>query len=193
MVIRRTKKMWKKRGSRVMGYGRISGGHRASGQRGGVGVGTGNFKHHQVLALSLRMIGPRHYRLLNRGFIRHESIQDNYESWNINTLNNFLSTSAGSQYSVGDKYVVNLGDFGIHKLLGKGTLNFKVDVTVDRATTKAKKKIESAKGKITELNPKSEEAEGEAKAKAKPETKEEKPKPKPRAKKAKATSEAKTE
>lgn len=50
----------------------------------------------------------------------------------------------------GDKYVVNLTDAGIDKLLGTGNIAIAVDVTVAEASAKAKEKIEAAGGSIAE-------------------------------------------
>ena len=54
MVGRKPKKVRKMRGSRTHGYGRVSGGHRKGGQRGGKGA-AGRKGHHMI-----------HYILTNR-------------------------------------------------------------------------------------------------------------------------------
>jgi large subunit ribosomal protein L15 len=68
MVYRRSKKVRKQRGSRVHGYGRISGGHRKSGQRGGTGK-AGLTKHHWILTIKNKVFEN------NKGFVRHGPAQ----------------------------------------------------------------------------------------------------------------------
>ena len=48
----------------------------------------------------------------------------------------------------GDVYNIDLGAAGIDKLLGCGSIAFKVNVTVDEASAKAVEKIEAAGGSI---------------------------------------------
>ena len=152
MVVRRNKKTLKQRGSRVMGYGRSGGGHRASGDRGGKGK-AGGFKHHQIWRLQERSIGPTSYRILNRGFVRNASVVEEANVWNVETLNNYMATALLE--SPKTKIEVNLADFGVDKLLGKGILKSpsKVTVTVGRASEKAKQKVKAAGGEIIETKP----------------------------------------
>jgi large subunit ribosomal protein L15 len=50
--------------------------------------------------------------------------------------------------SSGDGYVLNLTALGIDKLLGGGKITKKFNITVSRASAKAKEKLESAGGKV---------------------------------------------
>lgn len=45
-------------------------------------------------------------------------------------------------------YSINLSDLGYGKLLGKGKLTHKIEITVTASSEKAKKKTEEAGGKI---------------------------------------------
>ena len=144
MVVRTEKKIRKQRGSRVMGYGRISGGHRASGSRGGVGQ-AGRFKHKLIQSLIKGTAWRRPTQIVGRGFIRKENLTKKNETWNVEKLNQYLSTQIIKKNPVKE---LNLIDFGITKLLGKGNINFPVTVTVKQATETAVNKVEKAKGKV---------------------------------------------
>ena len=144
MVIRREKKIRKQRGSRTMGYGRISGGHRASGSRGGVGQ-AGRFKHKLIHHILKGTAGRRPDQIVGRGFIRNENLTKKNETWNVEKLNQYLSVQVIKQAPVKE---INLADFGITKLLGKGNISYPVTVTVKQATETAISKVEKAKGKV---------------------------------------------
>jgi ribosomal protein L15 len=140
-----------------MGYGRIRGGHRASGARGGTGR-AGSFKHKLIKRLKAGEVGVSSNRLENRGFVRFFRLIGEVRAWNVEKLNHYIAMQTKTSEIAKTKslYEINLEDFGIQKLLGKGTLAFPVTVTVQRATDQAKKKIEAAGGKCIELKPKME-------------------------------------
>jgi large subunit ribosomal protein L15 len=143
MVIRREKKVRKQRGSRSYGYGRISGGHRKSGSRGGVGA-AGRFKHLLIKHVKAGTAGRRSTQVVGRGFIRKENIYKKEKTWNIETINQYISNQIIAKYEVKE---LNLADFGVKKLLGKGSIAYPVKVTVKQATETAINKIEKAGGK----------------------------------------------
>lgn len=144
MVVRRNKKVRKQRGSRVHGYGRISGGHRASGSRGGVGA-AGRFKHLLIKHLKSGTAGRRPNQVVGRGFIRKENLLKKEKTWNVENVNQYLSNQVIAKKEVKE---LNLKDFGVKKLLGKGTIIYPVTVAVDRASELAVSKIEKAGGKV---------------------------------------------
>ena len=61
-------------------------------------------------------------------------------------VDRFVELGFGSKD--GDVYNIDLGAAGIDKLLGCGSIAFKVNVTVDEASAKAVEKIEAAGGSI---------------------------------------------
>ncbi|MHA2362436.1 MAG: uL15 family ribosomal protein [Candidatus Hodarchaeales archaeon] len=139
MVVRRNKKVRKQRGSRVHGYGRISGGHRKSGSRGGVGK-SGRKAHHWIQSI---IMGKREEK---RGFIRHGSSQSikGLTPINIQELAQIASKSI-------DKISeIDIRDFGYNKVLGKGVITIPINVKAPAFTEKAKTKIIEAGGKCIE-------------------------------------------
>ena len=148
MVVRRSKKIRKQRGSRLHGYGRVSGGHRASGTRGGVGLTTGRFKHEKIKHLKAGTVGVRSKMIIGRGFTR-KLITKPVNTWNVHNLNNYIATKAAHGETVSE---LNLKEMGINKLLGKGTLRYAVKVTVEQATEKAVEKVKAAGGSVTLLS-----------------------------------------
>ena len=140
MVYRRSKKVRKQRGSRVHGYGRISGGHRKSGQRGGVGK-AGLTKHHWILTIKNKVFEN------NKGFVRHGPAQRLKEAKtiNIDQLNQLASKSDDTTKEI------NISDLGFEKVLGKGRLNFSLTVKAKNFTEKAEAKITKAGGKAVVL------------------------------------------
>lgn len=53
----------------------------------------------------------------------------------------------------GDTYSINLSNMNIQKVLGKGQINKKVNITVKKASKNAIQKIEDAGGKVNFLYP----------------------------------------
>ena len=51
----------------------------------------------------------------------------------------------------GNTYIVNLNDINIQKILGRGEINKKINISVNKASKQAMEKIEAAGGKITLL------------------------------------------
>jgi large subunit ribosomal protein L15 len=52
----------------------------------------------------------------------------------------------------GDVYSLNLSNINIQKILGRGELNKKINLSVKKASKKAVQKIEAAGGKVTLLS-----------------------------------------
>ena len=140
MVYRRSKKVRKQRGSRQYGYGRISGGHRASGQRGGKGK-AGLTKHHWILTIKNKVFEN------NKGFIRHAPNQrlDKTKIINLDQINQIASKSTEKMSEF------NVTEYGYEKVLGKGRLDFKLTIKANAFTSKAEEKITGAGGKAVVL------------------------------------------
>ncbi len=139
MVIRRGKKSRKYRGYRTHGYGNV-GQHRKSGSRGGRGaVGMHKHKWSWTIKYAPDWYGKHGFTPPRRSVVKHNVI-------NLNQLNDLvekLVRSGRASYD-GDKIVVDLRSLGINKLLGEGSVNYRVKVYVDSIS-------ESAEGKIREV------------------------------------------
>ncbi|MFX0072597.1 MAG: uL15 family ribosomal protein [Candidatus Hermodarchaeota archaeon] len=151
------RKIRKKRGTRVCGYGRV-GQHRKTGQRAGKGKTTGWKKSKKSYYLKQKELGfpDPDWDLGKKGFKRP---QDMVRLSRVNTINvkdldlkienlveDKLATKSGNTYSI------NLGELNIGKILGRGDINKKINVSVSKASEQAIKKIKKAGGKVTLLS-----------------------------------------
>ncbi|NHJ02225.1 MAG: 50S ribosomal protein L15 [Candidatus Heimdallarchaeota archaeon] len=140
MTVRREKKVRKQRGSRVYGYGRISGGHRKSGSRGG--KGNAGIKDHRRIGRIKQMI------LDQKGFTTH-STDRKQASINIGQLDEQIELLLAGDYAKkeGSHIKIDLRELGFSKVLGKGIVTNSLHVYADTITPKAEEKIEAAGGK----------------------------------------------
>ena len=144
------------RGTRTVGYGRV-GQHRKAGQRAGKGKTTGWKKSKKSYYLKQKELGfpDPDWDFGKKGFKRPQDIRRIY---NVNTLNikdldltiedltqKNIATKTGTTYSI------NMKDLNVQKILGRGEVNNKINITVDKASKRAIEKIESAGGKVTLL------------------------------------------
>ena len=146
------KKIRKMRGTRTCGYGRV-GQHRKTGQRAGRGKTTQWKKSKRSFYLKQKELGfpDPDWIMGKKGFKRP---QDMVRLSNVNAINvkdldyrieNIAKKSA-------DTYNINLNEINIQKLLGRGQINKKINVSVNKASKKAIEKIEAAGGKVTLLS-----------------------------------------
>jgi len=146
------KKIRKMRGTRTCGYGRV-GQHRKTGQRAGRGKTTQWKKSKRSYYLKQKELGfpDPDWIMGKKGFKRP---QDMVRLSNVNAINvkdldyrieNIAKKSA-------DTYNINLNDINIQKLLGRGQINKKINVSVNKASKRAIEKIEAAGGKVTLLS-----------------------------------------
>ena len=142
------------RGTRTQGYGRV-GQHRKAGQRAGKGKTTQWKKSKKSYYLKQKELGfpDPDWDFGKRGFIRPQDIRRIY---NVNTLNIKdldLTIEDLTQKNIATKtgttYTINMKDLNIQKILGRGEVNNKINITVDKASKRAIEKIESAGGKVT--------------------------------------------
>ncbi|MBY9018234.1 MAG: uL15 family ribosomal protein [Candidatus Lokiarchaeota archaeon] len=149
-------KIRKKRGTRVIGYGKV-GQHRKAGQRAGKGSTTGWKKSKKPTYLKQKKLGfpdPEWARFRNtKGFKRPQDINRIYK---VNTMNikdldfNIEKYSQGTKASKsGSTYSINLNDLNIQKILGRGEISKPINVTVNKASKIAIEKIEAAGGKVS--------------------------------------------
>ena len=151
------KKIRKKRGTRVCGYGRV-GQHRKTGQRAGRGKTTQwkfSKKSYYLKQKELGFPDPD-WIMGKKGFKRPQDIKRIY---NVNAMNikdldfklDYLVQDNKATKS-GNAYKINLGDINIQKILGRGTIKKKINITVNKASRQAIEKIEAAGGKVTLLS-----------------------------------------
>jgi len=151
------KRIRKMRGTRTCGYGRV-GQHRKAGQRAGKGKTTQWQKSKKSYYLKQKELGfpDPDWDMGKKGFKRP---QDMVRLSTINTVNvkdldykiEKLVEEKKATKS-GDTYTINLVSVNIQKVLGRGEINKKVNITVNKASERAVQKIEAAGGKVTILS-----------------------------------------
>jgi large subunit ribosomal protein L15 len=137
----RTKKL---RGSRTHGRGKKAG--RGAGKIGGHGM-AGYSKTGKIGMLK----NDRDY-LGRHGFKRPQSMVEANSTINVSELREHADRFVEMGFGVkeGDTYNINLTDAGVDKLLGSGSIDVAVNVTVAEVSAKAREKIESSGGSIAE-------------------------------------------
>jgi len=127
-----------------MGYGRVSGGHRKSGQRGGKGR-AGTYKHHSIQRIK------EGFYLKKRGFLRHSASSRPSRTANVGELDTKVEhlLATGKLEKEGNKVKLDAETLGIDKILGSGRVTHPLIVTVRYITNKARTKIEAAGGEVT--------------------------------------------
>ncbi|MFX0171505.1 MAG: uL15 family ribosomal protein [Candidatus Hodarchaeota archaeon] len=139
MTIRKRKKTRKQRGSRTYGYGKVSGGHRKSGSRGGVGK-AGSKGHHRIGRIAEMIRNQRGFVVPNRSASMTINVGD------IDEQLEFL-TAAEIAKKEGRVFKVDINKLGYKKVLGKGLVQHPLHIHAQTITSKAQKKIEAAGGK----------------------------------------------
>ena len=135
----RKRKIRKKRGTRTVGYGRV-GQHRKHGDKGGRGK-AGLHKHKWSWTVKY---APDYFG--KHGFKPPTSIE--IGKWvNVSDLDGLSERLKTKKVKEGLR-VLDLKSMGIDKLLGAGEVKGAYYVIVDRATKKAKEKVEKAGGKV---------------------------------------------
>jgi len=151
-----SKKIRKKRGTRTCGYGRV-GQHRKTGQRAGRGKTTQWKKSKKTYYLKQKELGfpDPDWNMGKKGFKRPQDITRIYKTntLNIKDLDQKIDKLVLENIATktGNTYIINLNDINIQKILGRGEINKKINVSVKRASKQAMEKIEAAGGKITLL------------------------------------------
>lgn len=140
MVVRKRRKVRKLRGSRVYGFGRVSGGHRKSGQRGGKGK-SGKKDHHWIKTVKMGQIKIK-------GFTRPPAARSPSLTVNVGELssNADLLVTAELAEATGDSIKIDVESLGYDKVLGKGQVRNELIVSAPAFSDKARAKIEAAGG-----------------------------------------------
>jgi len=138
-MVSRTSKF---RGSRTHGRGKKAG--RGAGLHGGRG-NAGLHKHKYITVVKYM---PDYFG--RHGFKRPQSVVFKNKTINLSDLELSLEAlkSKGIAETKQGRLVVDLRKMGIDKLLGSGKISTPVDVIVDGASDKAKKKLEKIGGKL---------------------------------------------
>ena len=151
-----TKKQRRYRGRRTWGTGKI-GTKRAKGQKGGTGLTTGWKKHKYSYYVKIKSLGfpgvdgekwkhaadkkgfkrPQQVRRLNIvNSINLKDVEFNLERW----------LAAEKITKEGDVYKVDLGALDFQKIIGRGNVTKKMEITVKKASKGAVEKLEAATG-----------------------------------------------
>ncbi len=145
------------RGTRTQGYGTV-GQHRKAGQRAGKGKTTQWKKSKKSYYLKQKELGfpDPDWDFGKRGFKRPQDINRIYHvnALNLKDLDSKIEdlTLKNVATKSGNTYTINLKDINIQKILGRGEINKKINLTVGKASKRAIEKIESAGGKVTLLS-----------------------------------------
>jgi len=137
--LRRTRRY---RGSRYCGWGQV-GQHRKSGSRGGKGF-AGGHKHFWIQTVKYN---PNRYRRI--GFVPPSSLELKPATINVGDLEALAVKILGVEAAKGGAEL-DLGEVGIGKLLGRGSISTGYKVRVESASAGAKSKLEEAGGSIVE-------------------------------------------
>jgi large subunit ribosomal protein L15 len=144
----------KNRAIRYNGYGKI---HRGKGKSGGAGLTTGRFKHMRSRYMVQMKLGfpdpawklgkhgkpvpPDIQRMRAVNSINIVKLEDMVDSW----------VADGKAEKKGTTYVVDLDKLDIQKLIGRGKITKKFEITVQKASESAQEKLKEAKCKLTLL------------------------------------------
>jgi len=145
------------RGTRTQGYGTV-GQHRKAGQRAGKGKTTQWKKSKKSYYLKQKELGfpDPDWDFGKKGFKRPQDINRIYHvnALNIKDLDSKIEdlTLKNVATKSGNTYTINLKDINIQKILGRGEIDKKINLTVNKASKRAIEKIESAGGKVTLLS-----------------------------------------
>jgi large subunit ribosomal protein L15 len=117
--------------------------------RGGRGnAGTTTHRYIQIVkqekATGKKIIGKY-------GFKRPQKMIEDVETINVSHLDQSIDTLVedGLAQKDGKSYTINLAEIGVDKLLAQGNVHRSIDVTVEKASSRAVSKIEEAGGSVT--------------------------------------------
>ncbi len=146
MVVNKRSKNSRHRGSKTHGWGEKKK-HRGSGHRGGVGnAGSG-----KKADCKKPRFWKDPYYMGKFGFVRQNTVY--ISDINIRTLESRLQTLLSQQFVQENDgaYVVDLHKMGYGKLLSKGNVTRKWQITCKQVSATAKKKVEDAGGTVRTL------------------------------------------
>jgi large subunit ribosomal protein L15 len=139
MTVRKRKKVRRQRGSRTYGYGRVSGGHRKGGSRGGKG-NAGIKNHHRIGRISDVIRSQKGFNVPNT------SSSDS--SINVGSIDAQLDQLIAKKIAKkqGSVFKIDVSDLGYSKVMGKGLVSHPFHLYAEKITSKAQEKIKAAGG-----------------------------------------------
>ncbi len=138
------RKTRKQRGSRYCGWGQV-GQHRKGGMRGGKGKAGGR-KHFWIHTVKYN---PDRYRKI--GFKPPSSLNARPKVVNIGELKDIAINIHGIKtITSGNNIELDLKALGYEKLLGKGSIDVPINVSVSEYSSRALEKLEAVGGQIIE-------------------------------------------
>jgi large subunit ribosomal protein L15 len=140
MTVRKKKKVRKQRGSRTYGYGRISGGHRKGGSRGGKG-NAGIKGHHRIGRISDVIKRQKGFNVPNT-----HSTDSSINVGSIDTQLDLLLAKKIAKKQ-GSVFEIDVTELGYSKVMGKGLVSHPFHLYAEKFTPKAQEKIKAAGGK----------------------------------------------
>jgi large subunit ribosomal protein L15 len=151
MAVKGRKKNTRQRGSKTHGWGSMKK-HRGKGNKGGSGMaGTGKRGDAKkpVIWKNKKYFGKHGFK---------SNAAKKVKAINLDAVERMLEklVSAGKAKKEGDSTAIDLSAIGFGKLLGKGIVKSKMNISVDAASGKAISKVEEKGGKV---NTKKEQAE----------------------------------
>jgi large subunit ribosomal protein L15 len=140
MTVRKKKKVRKQRGSRTYGYGRISGGHRKGGSRGGKG-NAGIKNHHRIGRISDVIKSQKGFYVPNT--------PSTDSSINVGSIDAQLDLLLAKEIAKkeGSVFKIDVTELGYSKVLGKGIVSHPFHLYAEKITPRAQEKIQAAGGK----------------------------------------------
>ena len=151
------RKVRKMRGRRTHGYGRV-GQHRKGGQRAGKGKTTQWKKSKKSYYLKQKELGfpDPDWDFGKKGFKRPQDITRIYHvnTLNVKDLDHKIEALVieNKASKSGNTYSINLNEINVQKVLGRGEINKKINISVKNASKRAVEKIEAAGGQINLLS-----------------------------------------
>ncbi|MFX1536332.1 MAG: uL15 family ribosomal protein [Promethearchaeota archaeon] len=140
MTVRKRKKVRKQRGSRTYGYGRISGGHRKGGSRGGKG-NAGIKNHHRIGRISDVIESQKGFTVP-----RNPSTDTSINVGSIDAQFDLLIAKNIAKKE-GSVIKIDVTGLGYTKVMGKGLVSHPFHLYAEKITPKAQEKIKAAGGK----------------------------------------------
>jgi large subunit ribosomal protein L15 len=140
MTVRKKKKVRKQRGSRTYGYGRISGGHRKGGSRGGKG-NAGIKNHHRIGRISDVIKSQKGFSVPNT--------PSTDSSINVGSIDAQLDLLLAKEIAKkeGSVFKIDVTELGYSKVMGKGIVSHPFHLYAEKITPRAQEKIQAAGGK----------------------------------------------
>jgi large subunit ribosomal protein L15 len=140
MTVRKKKKVRKQRGSRTYGYGRISGGHRKGGSRGGKG-NAGIKNHHRIGRISDVIKSQKGFYVPNT--------PSTDSSINVGSIDAQLDLLLAKEIAKkeGSVFKIDVTELGYSKVMGKGIVSHPFHLYAEKITPRAQEKIQAAGGK----------------------------------------------